>query len=109
MRTYIMALVAVVAMPLGAQAANAEMGHEIFNKRCKMCHNESAERKVGPGLRGVYGREAESGIGSLTEERLHQWLQNPRSLKSNTRMPKYADMQDDDARQSVIDFLKTLH
>ncbi len=97
------------SMPMNALAADVELGEKIFNKRCKVCHNPlTAQRKIGPGLKGVYKREAESGIGILTEARLHEWLQNPKSLKPNTRMPKYGAMQDKVQRQAVIDFLKTL-
>lgn len=109
MRVLWMALLAFLAVPVVAHADNAALGEQIFKKRCKVCHNASAERKIGPGLKGVYGREAISGIGSLTEARLHQWLQDPGAVKPNTRMPKYAPMQDTATRQAVIDFLKTLH
>lgn len=84
-------------------------GEEIFNTRCNVCHNAlTHQRKIGPGLQGVYGREAESGIGTLTEERINQWLQNPKAIKPNTRMPKYGQMQDPLQRQAVIEYLKTL-
>lgn len=109
MRIFLMALVALLAIPFAAQADDAELGKDIFMKRCKVCHNTSADRKIGPGMQGVYGRQSESEIGSLTEETLHKWLQDPRSLKNNTRMPKYPDMQEQAKRQAVIDFLKTLH
>lgn len=89
-------------------AANAELGEKIFKRRCKVCHNPSHVRKVGPGLQGVVGREAISGIGTLTETRINEWIQNPRSIKPNTRMPKYQDMQDAANRAAVIDYLKTL-
>lgn len=110
MRILLLALVMVTfAMPLTAQADDAALGEETFKKRCAMCHNPlTAERKIGPGMVGVFGREAESGIGKLTESRLHEWLQNPKSLKPNTRMPKYGPMQDAGLRQAVIDYLKTL-
>ncbi len=99
--TAIMAAEDTVSEPLS--------GEEIFKKRCKICHNAlTHERKIGPGLQGVYGREAESGIGTLTEERINQWLQNPKALKPNTRMPKYGPMQDPLQRQAVIEYLKTL-
>lgn len=102
-------IIAVFAMPLHAQAADAELGQKTFKKRCAVCHNPlTAQRKIGPGLHGVFGREAESGIGKLTEARLHEWLQTPKSLKPNTRMPKYGPMQDAEIRQAVIDYLKTL-
>jgi cytochrome c len=102
-------IIMVFAMPLYAQAVDAEMGEKTFKKRCAVCHNPlTAQRKIGPGLQGVFEREAESGIGKLTEVRLHAWLQNPKSLKPNTRMPKYGPMQDTETRQAVIDYLKTL-
>jgi cytochrome c2 len=97
------------SMPLHALAVDAELGQKTFKKRCAVCHNPlTAQRKIGPGLQGVFGREAESGIGKLTEARLHEWLQNPKALKLNTRMPKYGPMQDAETRQAVIDYLKTL-
>jgi len=102
-------LMAAFVIPLSAQAADAELGEKVFKKRCVVCHNPlTAQRKIGPGLKGVFERESESGIGTLTEARLHEWLQNPKSLKPNTRMPKYGPMQDDVSRQAVIDYLKTL-
>ncbi|MES0371657.1 MAG: c-type cytochrome [Mariprofundaceae bacterium] len=110
MRNLLLGLVAICfALPLSGFAADAELGEKIFNKRCKVCHNPlTHKRKIGPGLQGVYGRESESGVGVLTEAKLHEWLQSPKSLKPKTRMPKYGPMQDADKRQAVIDFLKTL-
>ena len=97
------------SMPASALAEDTPSGEDIFKARCKVCHNPlTHQRKIGPGLQEVYGREAESGIGTLTEERLHQWLENPKALKSNTRMPKYGPMQDPLQRQAVIDYLQTL-
>lgn len=98
-----------IFMPMNALADEVPSGEEIFKTRCSVCHNPlTHQRKIGPGLQGVYGREAESGIGTLTEERLHQWLQNPGAIKPGTRMPKYGQMQDPLQRQAVIDYLKTL-
>lgn len=110
MRILLLALIMTAfAMPLAVQAADATLGEKTFTKRCAVCHNPlTAQRKIGPGMAGVFGREAESGIGKLTESRLHEWLQNPKSLKPNTRMPKYGPMQDAGLRQAVIDYLKTL-
>jgi len=97
------------SMPASALAEDVLSGEEIFKTRCNVCHNAlTHQRKIGPGLQGVFGRESESGIGTLTEERLNQWLQNPKALKSNTRMPKYGQMQDPLQRQAVIEYLKTL-
>jgi len=97
------------SMPGVASADEIIPGDELFKVRCQVCHNAlTHQRKIGPGLQGVYGREAESGIGILNEERLHQWLQNPGAIKPGTRMPKYGQMQDPLQRQAVIEYLKTL-
>ena len=88
--------------------AKLALGKDTFEKRCIICHNSTHVRKVGPGLEGVYGRQAESGIGTLNDELLNRWLKNPRSIKPNTVMPKYGPMQDDTIRGAVIEYLKTL-
>lgn len=110
MRLPFLALLALsFSLPANALAADAELGQQIFEVRCKVCHNSlTHQRKIGPGLQGVFGREAESGIGTLTEAKLHEWLENPKALKPNTRMPKYGPMQDAEQRQAVVDYLKTL-
>jgi len=105
---WLLALIGFI-MPAEVVAEEIPAGEDIFKARCSVCHNPlTHKRKIGPGLQGVYGREAESGIGTLTEERLHQWLQNPKAIKPGTRMPKYGQMQDPLQRQAVIDYLKTL-
>lgn len=91
-----------------AQAADVVTGRNIFNKTCKVCHLLTEKTKVGPGLKGVYGKASESGIGTLTEEKLHSWLKNPRGVKPKTRMPTYKVMADPVNRQAMIDFLQTL-
>jgi len=110
MRISLLALLMMAfSLPVSVQAADAELGQKIFKKRCVVCHNPlTHQRKIGPGLQGVFERESESGIGALTEAKLHEWLRNPKSLKPNTRMPKYGPMQDSENRQAVIDYLKTL-
>jgi cytochrome c oxidase subunit II len=35
--------------------ALADVGKTVFNQRCTVCHNPTTEKKVGPGLKGVFG------------------------------------------------------
>ncbi|MDQ6962156.1 MAG: c-type cytochrome [Mariprofundaceae bacterium] len=91
-----------------AQATDVETGRKIFKKTCAVCHNLTDKKKVGPGLKGVYGRSSVAEIGTLTEEKLHRWLKNPRGVKPRTRMPTYKVMADPVNRQAMIDFLQTL-
>jgi cytochrome c len=52
-------LVTFVASPVGSLLADNNLGKQIFQKRCTGCHALDSE-KVGPRLRGVYGRPAAS-------------------------------------------------
>ena len=52
-------LVTFVASPVGPLLADNNPGKQIFEKRCTGCHALDNE-KVGPRLRGVYGRPAAS-------------------------------------------------
>ena len=61
-RNWIFALVAVLAMGLGAGSAlaagDAANGEKVF-KKCKTCHAlEPGKNKVGPSLAGIFGRKA---------------------------------------------------
>jgi cytochrome c oxidase subunit 2 len=35
----------------------SDIGQKVFEQKCTACHNMSAERKVGPGLGGIFGKE----------------------------------------------------
>lgn len=107
-KSLVAGFICLVALTSQASAADAQLGQQVFKKRCAMCHNPTAARKIGPGLQDVFEREAQSGIGKLTEARLHEWLKCPRCVKPGTRMPTYRVMRDDEKRQSVIEYLKTL-
>ena len=59
MRKLVLAIALVAAMPVAAQAADAEAGKAVFAK-CKACHQigEGAKNAVGPNLTGVIGRKS---------------------------------------------------
>lgn len=43
-------------------APTAAAGEQVFNQSCAGCHNPTAERKIGPGLKGVKARLGDAGI-----------------------------------------------
>jgi cytochrome c len=61
MRKLVLAVAMIAALPVAAQAADAEAGKAVFGK-CKACHQigEGAKNAVGPNLTGVIGRKAGS-------------------------------------------------
>lgn len=101
-----------------AQDANA--GKTLFQE-CVACHSVTpGENGVGPSLAGVYGRPAgtvegfrysnavkKSGI-TWDAGSLDQYISNPQSLISGSRMP-YSGMASEADRLNLIAYLKTLN
>jgi len=113
-----LAALAVFARPMPAGAAGGGRGKLLF-LRCASCHDISAgpSAKLGPNLRGVYGRPSGSLPGYpystamlqahlvWNAQTLDRWLTKPTSLVPGTAMaftglPIAAD------RQSVIAYLR---
>ncbi len=108
-----------------AQAAeelgDAEAGKKVFNE-CKGCHQvgPGAENRVGPHLNGLFGRVAGSlegfrysksfrraGNSGLEwhADSLSDFLKNPRSVASGTRM-SYRGLKDETKRADLIAYLR---
>jgi len=79
-----------VALVNVADAADAARGAVVAQVRCMPCHFlNRAEKKIGPGLEGVYGRAPSiSGVPFMRWDAssLDAWLANPRRVKINTTM-----------------------
>lgn len=106
--------------PLLAKADPAD-GKAFMEKVCVACHswNQGGPAKVGPNLYGIVGAphahmagfNYSDGLkaikGPWTYDELNQWLSNPRSVVSGTRM-SYAGIDSARTRAAVIDYLHTL-
>lgn len=119
MRTFVLAAALVAAMPVAAQATDAEAGKAVFGK-CKACHQTGpgAKNVVGPHLDGVFGRVAgslpdfkysdalkNSGI-TWDEAKLHEWLKDPKKLVPGNKMV-FMGLKDDADIDNLIAYLKT--
>lgn len=49
-------------------------GQDIFQTNCTACHNLTTETKVGPGLAGLFQREALPTGKPVTDENLAEWI-----------------------------------
>ena len=83
----------------------AKRGQELFNANCQVCHNaDNADRKIGPGLKGVSKRATfangdKGGIEAI-EHRI--------KTGTDTGMPSFADKFNDAQMKDLIAYIKTL-
>lgn len=111
----------IAALSAGQSLAqDAAAGEKVFNK-CKACHVADEDKnKVGPSLKGVIGRTAgthpnfsysaamiDAGKGGLvwTEEKLTEYLKDPKAMVKGTKMA-FPGLKKDDEIANVIAYLK---
>jgi cytochrome c len=103
-----------------AQEGDAEAGATVF-KKCSACHVADTDKnKVGPSLKGLFGRKAGThpdfnyssgmkvaGDGGLVwdEASLRDYLHNPKAKVKGTKMA-FAGVKKDDDITNLIAYLK---
>lgn len=89
---------------LGAQGkGDAAKGKEVF-EQCAVCHNvDSAERKVGPSLKGLYKHDKLHNGKAVNDADVRAVINN-----GGNGMPAYQDMLSEQDKDNVIAYLKTL-
>ena len=115
---YVFLMALLVSLPLSlARANDVETGRQVFDSVCTTCHGLDKAR-VGPPLRGVFGRRVGSVQGfhyskalkeadfQWDEAGLERWLYDPESLIPGQEMD--VRIPDASQRQGVIAFLKSL-
>ncbi len=117
----IVGLLFLAASVSPAVAQDAANGEQVFRK-CRACHQigDGAKNTVGPQLNNIVGRPAgsvdgynyskanrEAGAEGLvwTEEKLMEYLENPRAFMPKNKMA-FAGLRDEQDRKDVIAFLK---
>jgi cytochrome c len=88
-----------------ASAGSAVNGKEVFEKKCAMCHfADSDQKKIGPGLKGLFKRGTFSVNGNkVTTESLKTWIENGDSL-----MPGMKETLEPAQIKDVVAYVKTL-
>lgn len=110
MNRLILGSLAAIAILCSGNAWSADIanGKIVAQVRCQTCHFlNRTERKIGPGLLGVYGRAPTiSGVpfARWDTHALNVWLSGPRKVKPNTTMMLPPLPQKD--REDVIAYLK---
>lgn len=118
MRKLVMAVAMIAAMPVAANAADAEAGKAVFGK-CKACHQtgEGAKNAVGPHLDGLIGRKAGSAEGfnysdamknsGLTwdEATFKEYIEDPKKKVPGNKMV-FMGIKDATDRDNLFEYLK---
>ena len=104
----------------GAQAAEAALGEKVFIQRCGLCHEAVTEKnKVGPSLKGLFGRAAGSVAGfaysgamkasgvTWSEETLKAFLTNPKDFVPNNKMA-FNGVKREGEMENLIEYFKEL-
>ena len=85
------------------QKGDAEKGKEVF-QQCMPCHNaDSTDKKMGPGLKGLFAKEKMNNGKKPTEENVRAQVD-----EGGNGMPAYKEMLSDDEKTDLIAYLKTL-
>ncbi len=86
-------------------------GASLARKQCGSCHHlESSFRKIGPSLKGVFGRKPKiSGVpyDVWNEKSLDEWIENPNRVKPGTLMAIPGNKSVEE-RAAIIEYLKRI-
>jgi cytochrome c len=84
-------------------AGDAAKGKEIF-EQCSVCHNaDSTEKKLGPGLKGLFKLEKMANGKAPTEANVQAKID-----EGGGGMPAYKDMLSAEEKANLMAYLKTL-
>lgn len=89
---------------MSLKAADAAKGKEVF-EQCSVCHNaDSDEKKMGPGLKGLFKKATlADGKTKVTEKSVQAKVD-----QGGNGMPGYEEMLSKDEKTNLLAFLKTL-
>jgi cytochrome c len=97
------AICAAGSASLWAQKGTAAKGKEVF-EQCSVCHNaDSTEKKIGPGLKGLFKHDKLVNGKPVNEANVRAKID-----EGGNGMPGYKDILSDQERADLIAYLKTL-
>jgi len=101
--TFGVALAMTCSAAFAAKKGDPEKGKEVF-QQCTPCHNaDSEEKKMGPGLKGLFSKDKLNNGKKPTEENIRGKVD-----EGGNGMPAYKEMLSDDEKDDLIAYLKTL-
>jgi mono/diheme cytochrome c family protein len=86
-----------------AKNQDAAKGKEVF-EQCGVCHNaDSTEKKMGPGLKGLFAKDKMANGKKPTEANVIAKIN-----EGGNGMPAYKEMLSEDEKADLLAYLKTL-
>ena len=93
-----------VLFAANAFAADAKKGQEVFESNCAVCHNaDSAEQKVGPGLKGLFKKAALNNKKKPSDAVILSIIN-----EGGNGMPGFGDQLTASEKGDLVSYLKTL-
>ncbi len=99
----VVALAAGPRVLLAADKGDVSKGKAVF-QQCSVCHRaDSDEKKIGPGLKGLFKKAKLADGKKVTEASVRAKVEG-----GGNGMPAYKDMLTDGEKNNLIAYLKTL-
>ena len=93
----------LLAAPVLRAEGDVSKGKEVF-EQCGMCHHaDKEEKKMGPGLKGLFKKEKMTNGKEPTEANVLAVIN-----EGGNGMPPYQDLLSDEERADLMAYLKTL-
>lgn len=94
----------LLALPSAAKAeGDAEKGKEAF-AQCGICHHaDKTDKKMGPGLKGLFKKDKMANGKKPTDENVMAIIN-----EGGNGMPAYENMLSEETRNDLLAYLKTL-
>lgn len=93
----------------------ADVGQKVFSSRCIACHTATEAKNIGPGFKGIWGKQEKiAGGGEVTvdENYIRESILNPQAKIVEGYpagvMPSFAGQLSEQELMGVIEYLKTL-
>lgn len=91
------------ARPATSPAPDAKKGKDVYETYCEICHDaKSEDKKVGPGLKGIYKRGKFEDGKKVDDRSMREWI-----VKGGKDMPSFEELTAEELR-NLIAFIRTL-
>ena len=91
----------------GAEAAKTSdvaKGRQVYSENCSICHfAKSKEKKIGPGLEGIFKRGKFADGKKVDEASMRAWIE-----KGGEQMPPFDEVLSKQQIEDLVAFLKTI-